>query len=143
MRTTSRSSMRCTGLCAGKGMTTILAVIKFMWYSIVKEFNWKVSSTWSDDDRAKDAAFAHQKHGDEGQVKVLQLDFIVGSKERHDERKLWDTWDHFPIYARIEEGRDAKHFSGKRKRNGVDRHPQRTGGMQRSQLTWCCMPGPK
>ena len=26
MRTTSRSSMRCMGFCAGKGMTTILAV---------------------------------------------------------------------------------------------------------------------
>ena len=65
----------------------------------------------------KDAAFTHQKHGDEGQGKVSQLDFFFfGSKDRHDdclifnEGKLWDTWDHYPIYARIEEGRDAKQF---------------------------------
>ena len=43
---------------------------KFMWYSIVKEFNCKVSSMWSDDHRTKDAAFTHRKHGDGGEEKV-------------------------------------------------------------------------
>ena len=85
-----------------------------MWYSIMKEFNCKVSSTWSNDDRTQDAAFTHRKHGDGGQEKVSLPDFIVGPKERHNdcficnEGKLWDSWDHYPIYARIQEGRDAE-----------------------------------
>ena len=55
----------------------------FMWCSIMKEF--KVSSTWSDDDRTKDAAFTHRKHGDGGHEKVSQLDLVIGTKERHDD----------------------------------------------------------
>ena len=46
-----------------------------MWYSIMKEFNCKVSSTWSDDDHTKDAAFTYRKHGDGGLEQVSQLDF--------------------------------------------------------------------
>ena len=49
---------------------------KFMLNSIVKEFNCKVSSTWSDGDRTEDAALTHRKHGDGGQGKVSQLDCI-------------------------------------------------------------------
>ena len=56
-----------------------------MWYSIMKEFNCKVFSTWSSDDRTKDAASTHRKHGDGGREKLLQLDFIIGPQERHDE----------------------------------------------------------
>ena len=58
---------------------------KIMWYSIMKEFNCKVSSTWSDDDRSKDAAFTHRKHGDRGQEKVSQLE--LGQREA---RRLLD-----------------------------------------------------
>ena len=36
---------------------------------------------WFNDDRTKDEAFTHRKHGDGGQVKVSRLDFIVGPKE--------------------------------------------------------------
>ena len=105
-----------------KVWTTILAVKKNMWYSIMKGLNCKVSSTWSNDDRSKGAACAHRKHGDGGKEKVSQLDFIIGPKERHDdcyicnEGKLWDSFDHYPMYARIQEGRDAEQFSGKRKK---------------------------
>ena len=93
--------------------------------------NCKVSSTCANDDCAKDAAFTHQKHGDEGQGKVSQLDFIIKPKDRPDdclifnEGKLWDTRDHYPIYARIEEGRDTKQFPRKPKTTGVDGHPRR------------------
>ena len=46
----------------------------------------------------------------------------MGPKHRHDdcficnEGKLWDTWDHYPMYARIQEGRDAEQFLGNRKK---------------------------
>ena len=58
---------------------------KIMWYSIMKEFNCKVSSTWSNDDRAKDAVFTHRKQDDGGQGKLSQLDSIIGPKGRHDD----------------------------------------------------------
>ena len=86
----------------------------FMWYSIMKEFNSRVSSTWSNNDRTRDAAFTHRKHGDGGLEKVSQLDLIIVPKERERERhddcyicnegKVWDSWKHYPIYARIQEG---------------------------------------
>ena len=94
---------------------------KIMWYSIMKEFICNVSSTWSNDDLTKDAALTHSKHGDGGQEKVSQLDFIIGPTERQDdchicnEGKVWDSWDHFPVHARIQEGRDAEQFTKKRK----------------------------
>ena len=81
-----------------------------MWYIIMKEFCCKVSSTWSNDDRTKDVAFTHRTHSYGGPEKVSQLDFIIGPKERHDdcyfcnEGTLWDSWDHYPIYGRIQEG---------------------------------------
>ena len=50
----------------------------------MKELSCKVSSTWSKDDRAKDA-LTHRKHGDGGLEKVSQLDFITGPKDRHDD----------------------------------------------------------
>ena len=96
--------MRCTGLCAGKFMTTILAVTKnHVVHIIVKEFDWMVSSTWS---YILTVQKMRMKHSDGGQGKVSQLNFIIGPTERHDdcfiynERKFWDTWDHYPIYAK-------------------------------------------
>ena len=47
---------------------------------------------------------------------------INGPKDRYDdcficnEGKLCDTWDHHPIYERIQEGRDAEQFLGNRKK---------------------------
>ena len=61
---------------------------KIMWYSIMKEFNCKGSSTWSNDVHSKDAACTHKKHGDRGQVKVSQLEFIIGPKR--EARRLLD-----------------------------------------------------
>ena len=51
----------------------------------MKEFNCKASSTWSDNDRTTDAAITHKKHGDGEQVKLSQLDYIIGPKARHDD----------------------------------------------------------
>ena len=102
--------------CAGRGTTTILAV------SIMKEFNCKVSSTWSNDDRTKDAAFTHRKYGNGGQEKLSQVDCIIGPKRRHDDccscngEKTWDSCDHCPMYARIQEGRDSDAFTDRHKR---------------------------
>ena len=91
---------------------------KFMWYSIMKEFNCKVSSTKSNDDRTKDASFTHRKH----EEKLSQMDLSLGKKGRHDdcffcnEGMLWDSWDHYPISARIQEERDSDALTGKRKK---------------------------
>ena len=73
-----------------------------MWYSIMNEFNCKVSSTWSNDDRTNDAAFTHKKHGDGRKGKSSQLDFIIGPKDRLDdcficnEGELWDPVGSLP-----------------------------------------------
>ena len=40
---------------------------KIMWYSIMKEFNRRVSSTWSNDDRTKEGAYLRT-----GNTKVLR-----------------------------------------------------------------------
>ena len=69
---------------------------KIMWDSIMKEFDCKESPTWSNDDRTKDAAFTHRKHGDGGQGMVSQLDFIIGPKDRRDDcfiynDEIWST----------------------------------------------------
>ena len=104
----------------------------------MKEFNCKVSSTWSNDNRTKDAAFTHRKHGDGGQEKVSQLDFFcIGPNDRHDEcfiyneGKLWDTWDHYHIYARIQEGRDAEQFLGRKKRHWCGWAPKTVDHMKK------------
>ena len=67
----------------------------------MKEFDCKVSSTWSNDDCKKDAAFTHRKHGDGGQEKVSQLDVVIGAKRGTitaicHEGKVWDSWGSLP-----------------------------------------------
>ena len=39
---------------------------KLMWYQIMKEFNCKVTSTWSSCDREKEMAFTHRQFGNDG-----------------------------------------------------------------------------
>ena len=47
---------------------------------------------------------------------ISQLDYIIGPMRRNDEicihnaGRLWATWDHCPIFARIEEEPDTKVF---------------------------------
>ena len=94
----------------------------------MKEINCKISSTWSDDDRTKDSALRTGSIVMED-GKLSQLDCIIGPEGRHHchickEGKLWNSWDHHPIYVRIDEGRDAEQFARKRKKNGCGWAPK-------------------
>ena len=51
---------------------------KLIWYGIMKEFNCKVTSTWSNCGREKGLAFTHQQFGEKGKEIIAQLDYIVG-----------------------------------------------------------------
>ena len=123
--------MRCTGPCAGKGMTTILEAKKIMWHSIMKEFNCKVSSSWSHDDRTKDTAFTHRKHGDGGQEKVSQVDCVIGPKDRHDDcfktmKEICGTRGIITGFTQGFRKEEMRNNSWeKEKRTGVDGHPRR------------------
>ena len=94
---------------------------KLTWYGIMKEFNCKATSTWSKCGRAKETAFTHRQLGDKRQEWKSQLDYIIGPRERdddvdiHNDVKLWDTWDHYPIYGVIQEGKSAEHFPEKKR----------------------------
>ena len=76
------------------------------------EFNCKVSSTWSHDDRTKDEAFAHRMHGDGGQGSCRIWSILSGRKRGTTDLLLAvkerDSWDHW-----LQEGRDAEHTPGK------------------------------
>ena len=81
---------------------------KLIWYGIMKDFNCRATSTWSKCGRAKKTDLTHRQLGDRRQEWKSQLDYIIGPRGRDDEAyiynddKLWDTWDHCPISARIE-----------------------------------------
>ena len=72
----------------------------------MKEFNCKVSWTWSSDEEREDA-FKHRQRGNEENGKKSQLDYIIGAEERCDDihicngNKAWTTWDHCFFHARI------------------------------------------
>ena len=64
---------------------------KLMWYEMMKEFNCKVTSTWSscDSERGTD------NFGKDGKGRTTQLDFIIGPMRAldkahiHNDVKLW------------------------------------------------------
>ena len=92
----------------GKGTTRTLAVSKkFMLYGITKEFDCEVSSTWSVCGKVRAEAFTHRHLGKDKKEELSQLDYIIGPMRRNDEvyihnaGRLWTTWDHYPIFARI------------------------------------------
>ena len=93
---------------------------KLMWHGIMKEFNCKVTSTWSSCGRGKEMAFTHRQFGMEGDGRTAQLDYIVGPQRTldkayiHDDVKTWDSWDHYPIFATSQEN-VAQHYFSKRK----------------------------
>ena len=102
---------------------------RLMWYGIVKESNCKATSMWSKCGREgeREDAFTHRQHGDRRQEWKAQPDHIIGPKWKSDEAciyndvKLWDSWDHHPIYVRIQEDEIAKHFPArKREISGQD-----------------------
>ena len=95
---------------------------KLMRYEIMKEFNCKVTSTWSSWDNEREMAFTDREFGKGWKGRTTQLDYIIGPKRtsgkafiRHD-LKIWDSWDHYPIFASIHEEDDKKYFL--QRRNG-------------------------
>ena len=85
----------------------------------MKEFNCKISSAWSNDDRTKDASCTHRKYGDGGQGTLSLLDHGGTTTYICNEGKLWDSWDQYPIYARIQEGRESDAFFTEEERKMV------------------------
>ena len=73
----------------------------------MKEFDCKVSSTWSACGKVRAEAFTHRHSGKDRKEELWQLDYIIGPMRRndeiyiHNERRLWATWNHHPIFARI------------------------------------------
>ena len=85
-------------------------------HEIMKEFNCEASSTWSVCGRHREEAFTHEKLSPDKNEETSQLDYIIRSMTRnhevfvHREGRLWATWDHYPIYARIQEAGYSKHL---------------------------------
>ena len=121
--------MSSTDRCVGKGAkeTMVGGFKKLMWYGFMKEFNCKATCTWSECGRVKDTSFTHrQKRRQEAGMEV-QLDYIIWPRWRSDEayiynnvKKTWDSWDHYPIYARIQED-EIEVFPCGEKEKSVDR----------------------
>ena len=67
-------------------------------------------------------AFTHRHLGKERRAELSQLDYIIGPMRRNDEvyvhnaGRLWATWDHYPIFARIEEEPHVKVFQKRNKK---------------------------
>ena len=82
---------------------------KIMWFGIMKEFDCKMSSTWSVCGKVRAEAFTHSHLGQDKKEEFSQLDYIIGPVKRndeiyiHNERRLWAIWDHHPIFVRIHE----------------------------------------
>ena len=82
-------------------------------YGIMKEFDCKVSSTWSACGKVRVEASKHRR-----------LDYVIGPMRKNDEvyihnaGRLWATWDHYPIFARIEEEPHVKVFQKRKKWTG-------------------------
>ena len=95
---------------------------KNMWYGIMKEFECKASSTWSVCGKLRAGAFTHRHLGQDKKEVLSQLDCIIGPMRRNDEiyihnaGRLWATWDHYPIFARIHEERHVKAFQKRHKK---------------------------
>ena len=95
---------------AGKGTTGTLGLSKNnMWYEITKEFDCKMSSSCSVCGEARTEAFTHRHLSQDKKEEISQLNYIIGPMRRNDEiyihnaGRLWATWDHYPIVARIQE----------------------------------------
>ena len=82
---------------------------KTMWYGIMKEFDCKVSCAWSACGREREEAFTYRHSSPEKKDKNSKLDHIIGPMKRNNEiyidneGRLWATWDHYQIFARMQE----------------------------------------
>ena len=93
-----------------------------MWYGILKEFNCKVTSSWSSCGRDREMDFTHRHFGKEVEGRTVQLGFIFGLRRTsdkaymHNDFKTWDSWDLSPIYAITQENEASHHFSARSRR---------------------------
>ena len=83
----------------------------------MKEFDCKVSSTWSVCGKVGAEAFTHRHLSPEKKHKFAAgLHYIIGPMRRNDEiyihnaRRKWATWDHHPIFAWTQEEPHIKVF---------------------------------
>ena len=87
---------------------------KQMWYGIMKEFNCKATSTWSVCGIKRENTFTHRHSSPGEKGDILKLGYIIGPVARDDEicihieERSWATWDHYPIYARVQEDGHSK-----------------------------------
>ena len=93
-----------------------------MWCGNLKEFDCKVSSTWSVCGKVRAEAFAHRHLGKDRKGELSQLDYIIGPIRRNDDVYihnagiLWATWDHYLIFPRIHEEPHVKAFHKRNKK---------------------------
>ena len=88
------------------------------WCEVMKEVNCKTTIHLSICDE-REVACTHRHFGKDGKGKTSQLTYILGAKMAsnqvyiHNHVKLWDTWGHYPIYIKVQEG-DAQIFLNSR-----------------------------
>ena len=78
--------------------------------------------------------------------KEARMEITVGPRGRDDDAyiyndvKLWDTWDHYPIYARIQEGQSAEQILKRRGRksgqDGNQRQMSKKGIQEKGDAGW-------
>ena len=87
----------------------------------MKEFDCKVSSTWSVCDKGRAEAFTHRHLSQDKKEEISQLDYIIGPKRRNDDidihnaGRLWAIWDQYHVFARIQEEAHIKVFQKRNK----------------------------
>ena len=98
-----------------------------MRHGIMKEFNCKATLSWSSCGHERGMIFTYRKIGNEVEGRTAQLDDIVGPRRKSDEAHMqhdvatWDSWDHYPIYAILQEMRlTFSSLRGGERRNGQD-----------------------
>ena len=91
------------------GRTLAVSKKKKVSYDKMKEFIWKAISTWYSCDDRNELACTHRQWEKNG--KTSKLDYILGSKldssipKIQNRVELCSTWDHYPVYAVIQERR--------------------------------------
>ena len=79
-----------------------------MRYGIMKDFECRATSTWCKCGRARETAFTHRHLSPEKEEETSQLYYIIGPRRRDvevyicNDVRTWATWDHYAIYARIQ-----------------------------------------
>ena len=76
--------------------------------------------------RERETAFTHQQFGEIGKERKAQLDYIIGPRWKSDEAHFYndvqtlDSWDHYPIYAVVQEYEASNCFCARKKKEEMD-----------------------